>query len=273
MMFSHQLNHETDTHMPTWDANLYLQFASERTQPALDLIARVGLAHPARIIDLGCGPGNSTAALRQRWPDADITGLDSSAEMIVTASRAYPGERWIQADAATWVAEIPFDLVFSNAALQWLPDHARMFPQLMGQVAPGGVLAVQMPAHHMSPLHQVTLDVANEPAWRDRLAAAVGRSLTKESPAFYYDVLQPLAARIDLWETEYYHLVDGPQAIVDWYRGTGLRPFLEALESAEQRQRFEKMMLEGYARAYPRQQDGRVLFPFRRLFIVAHRPA
>ena len=164
-------------------------------------------------------------------------------------------------------------LVFSNAALQWLPDHARMFPQLMGQVAPGGVLAAQMPAHHMSPLHRVTLDVANDPAWRDRLAAAVGRSLTRESPAFYYDVLQRLAARIDLWETEYYHLVDGPQAIVDWYRGTGLRPFLEALESAEQRQRFEKMILEGYARAYPRQRDGRVLFPYRRLFIVAHRPA
>jgi hypothetical protein len=137
-----------------------------------------------------------------------------------------------------------------------------------GEALDPGILAPALEELGIEPA-----DLRIQQPWRDRLAAAVGRSLTRESPAFYYDVLHRLAARIDLWETEYYHLVDGPQAIVDWYRGTGLRPFLEALESAEQRQRFEKMILEGYARAYPRQRDGRVLFPFRRLFIVAHRPA
>jgi trans-aconitate 2-methyltransferase len=247
-----------------------MQFANERTQPTVDLIARIRLASPARIIDLGCGPGNSTAVLRQKWPQADLIGLDSSADMLAAARQAYPAEQWLLADAATWQADRPFELVFSNAALQWLPDHARLFPQLFAQVAPGGALAVQMPAHYQSPLHHVTLEVAQDSAWR-HLMDGPGRALTRETPAFYYAVLQPLAAQLDIWETEYYHVVDSPQAIVTWFRGTGLRPFLEALETDEQRQRFEQLVLEGYTRAYPRQADGRVLFPFRRLFMVAYR--
>ncbi len=256
--------------MPTWDADLYLQFASERTQPSLDLIARTNVSSPARIIDLGCGPGNSTKMLRQRWPKADITGLDSSAEMIAAASQAYPTKKWVLADAATWKADAPFDLVFSNATLQWLPDHARLFPYLMAQVAPAGALAVQIPAHYQSPLHQVTLEVAQDSVWC-HLMETPCNALTKEQPSFYYDVLQPLASRLDIWETEYYHLMDSPQAIVDWFRGTGLRPFLEALENEEQKHRFQQMLLGGYTQAYPRQKDGLVLFPFRRLFIVAYR--
>jgi trans-aconitate 2-methyltransferase len=256
--------------MPTWDADLYLQFASERTQPSLDLIARTNISSPARIIDLGCGPGNSTQMLRQRWPKADITGLDSSAEMIAAASQAYPSEKWILADAAIWKADAPFDVVFSNATLQWLPDHEQLFLHLMAQVAPAGALAVQIPAHYQSPLHQVTLEVAKDSVWCHRMEAPCN-ALTEESPSFYYDVLQPLAARLDMWETEYYHLMDSPQAIVDWFRGTGLRPFLEALENEEQKQRFQQMLLDGYTQAYSRQKDGRVLFPFRRLFMVAYR--
>jgi trans-aconitate 2-methyltransferase len=256
--------------MPTWDADLYLKFASERTQPSLDLIARTNVASPARIIDLGCGPGNSTKMLRQRWPKADITGLDSSVEMIAAASLAHPTEKWALADAATWKADALFDVVFSNATLQWLPDHARLFPHLMAQVAPAGALAVQIPAHYQSPLHQVALEVAQDSTWC-HLMEAPCNALTEEHPAFYYDVLQPLAARLDIWETEYYHLIDSPQAIVNWFRGTGLRPFLEALENEEQKQCFQQMLLGGYTQAYPRQKDGRVLFPFRRLFIVAYR--
>lgn len=256
--------------MPTWDANVYLQFAGERAQPALDLIARIRLPDPARIMDLGCGPGNSAAMLRARWPGADITGLDSSAEMIAAATQAYPEGQWILEDAASWTAETPFDLVFSNAALQWLPDHARLFPHLLAQVAPGGAFAVQMPAHFQSSMHQVILEVAEDASWRSRMDAP-RNALTRESPAFYYDLLQPLASRLDLWETEYYHVLDGPQSIVEWFRGTGLRSYLEALETEEQRQRFEQRVLEGYTRAYPRQGDGRILFPFRRLFLIATR--
>ena len=256
--------------MPTWDADLYLQFASERTQPSLDLIVRTNVSSPARIIDLGCGPGNSTQILRHRWPKADITGLDSSVEMIAAASQAYPTEKWVLADAATWKTDAPLDVVFSNATLQWLPDHARLFPHLMAQVAPAGALAIQIPAHYKSPLHQVTLEVAKDSSWCDRMEAP-RNALTEEQPSFYYDVLQPLASRLDIWETEYYHLMDSPQAIVDWFRGTGLRPFLEMLETEEQKQRFQQMLLDGYTQAYPRQKDGRVLFPFRRLFMVAYR--
>ena len=257
--------------MPTWDPTLYLQFAGERTQPSVDLIARInGAREPARIIDLGCGPGNSTAMLRQRWPQADIIGLDSSAEMIAAASQAYPSEKWLLADAASWTAETPFDLVFANASLQWVPRHQGLFPHLMAQLAPGGILAVQMPSHFESPLHQVMLEIADDDLWRERMVGP-RNALTNESASFYYDVLQPLAASLDIWQTEYFHRVDGAQAVVEWFRGTGMRPFLEALESEEQKRLFEHRVLDGYRRAYPIQKDGRLLFPFRRLFIVARK--
>jgi len=257
--------------MPTWDPKLYLQFAGERTQPSVDLIARInGAREPARIIDLGCGPGNSTAMLRQRWPQADIIGLDSSAEMIAAASQAYPTEKWVLADAASWTAETPFDLVFANASLQWVPEHQGLFPRLMAQLAPGGILAVQMPSHFESPLHQVMLEIADDDLWRERMVGP-RNALTNESASFYYDVLQPLAASLDIWQTEYFHRVDGAQAVVEWFRGTGMRPFLEALESEEQKRLFEHRVLDGYRRAYPIQKDGRLLFPFRRLFIVARK--
>ncbi len=256
--------------MPNWDADLYLQFANERTQPSLDLIARINVSDPVRIIDLGCGPGNSTEMLRKRWSQADIIGLDSSTEMIAAAAKSYPAEKWLLADAALWTADAPFDIVFSNAALQWLPNHAILFPHLFAQVTPGGVLAVQSPAHYQSPMHKVTLEVANDPSWCHLMDAA-RNALTKEMPSFYYDVLQPLVTHLDIWETEYYHIMNSPQSIVNWFRGTGLRPFLEALETDAQRRIFEQMLLDGYTRAYPRQKDDRVLFPFRRLFIVAYR--
>jgi len=256
--------------MPTWDAGLYLKFAKERTQPSFDLIARINHSHPDRIIDIGCGPGNSTAILRSRWSASDITGLDSSEEMIAMASQTYPMERWMLADANTWIADTPFDIVFSNAALQWLPNHESLYPHLISQVAIGGVLAVQIPAHYRSPLHQITQEVSKNPIWCDRMELP-RNALTKHSATFYYEVLQPYTAHLEIWETDYYHIVESPNAIVDWFRGTGLRPFLEALSTEEQKFHFEQMLLDGLTQAYPRQSDGRVLFPFRRLFIIAYR--
>ena len=253
--------------MPSWDANLYLKFAGERTQPAIDLISRISLADPDRIIDLGCGPGNSTAILRQRWPSAEIVGLDTSREMIATASQAHPDWTWVEGDIAAWTAPVPFDVVFSNAALHWVPNHAELMPRLLKQVRPQGALAFQMPAHFRSPVHELMIEVAMNSAWQDSMKDAI----KVERPAFYYDLLSPLASKLDLWETEYIHVMSSPSAILEWIRGTGLRPFLEALPSDEQIHHFEDLYLADLTQAYRPQKDGRVLFPFRRLFIVAYR--
>lgn len=256
--------------MANWDAALYLRFGRERTQAAIDLAARVELASPARVVDLGCGPGNSTAVLRARWPAAEVVGVDSSPEMIAAAKAPDPTGRWVHADLATWADGRPFDVVYSNAALQWVPDHAAVFPRLFGLVAPGGALAVQVPAHFESPLHRLIERIADRPGWRGDPSSA-RTALTVERPGFYHDVLSPLAARVDLWVTEYWHVMDSPSAIVAWIRGTGLRPFLAALADDVERAEFERQLLHGVERAYPRQADGKVLFPFRRLFVVAYR--
>ena len=256
--------------MAVWNPQLYLQFGNERTQPSIDLANRIALESPRRVVDVGCGPGNSTAMLRQRWPDAEVIGFDSSPEMIAVATAQHPEGTWLLADAATWAAEQPFDVVFSNAALQWLPDHATLLPHLLGQVAPGGALAVQIPTHERSAVHQRIHALANEPQWRERMEGARS-ALTIKQPSFYYDVLQPLAVRLDIWETTYYHVLESSDAIVEWIRSTGLRPYFEALESDEQREAFLAKLRAGVAQDYPQQRDGRVLLPFPRLFMVAYR--
>lgn len=256
--------------MPQWDAAQYLKFVNERTQPAIDLIQRVEIESPARIVDLGCGPGNSTEALRRRWPKAQIVGIDRSPEMIATARKDYPHGSWEIGDAGSWTAAEPFDLVYANAMLHWLPDHARVCKHWMEQVAPGGALAVQQPAHHDSPVHREMIEVSRDAAWNDCMHAARA-AITREPPSFYYDILQPIASRLNLWETTYYHIMPGPEAVLEWFRGTGLRPFLEALSSDEERARFEGMLLERYTVSYPRRTSGKILFPFRRLFFVAYR--
>jgi trans-aconitate 2-methyltransferase len=256
--------------MPQWDAKQYLHFGNERTQAAVDLLSRVAVAAPRRVVDLGCGPGNSTELLHQRWPAADIVGLDSSPQMIGAARTAYPHWQWQEDDIARWTPPAPCDVIFSNAALQWVPDHARLLPRLLSRVASGGALAVQMPAHLNSPVHLAMLAIARDPIWRDRLQPACA-AVTVESPDFYYDRLQPLAGLIELWVTEYLHVLDGPASVVDWIRGTGLRPFLQALANDAERGHFEARLLAAAEKGYPRQADGRVLFPFRRLFVIAYR--
>ncbi len=256
--------------MSSWDPGQYLRFADERTRPAIDLAARVEVADPGRVVDLGCGPGNSTAVLRKRWPKAEVTGVDSSPEMIAAAKKSEPTGRWVLGDIATWAEEKPFDVVFSNAALQWVPDHAAVVPRLFGLVAPGGALAVQMPAHFDSPLHQLIDEIADRPEWRSRTAAAK-KTLRVEHPSFYYEALAPHADRVELWLTEYIHVMRGPPAILEWIRGTGLRPFLAALADDKERAEFERLLVSGLSRSYLPQADSRVLFPYRRLFLVAYR--
>jgi trans-aconitate 2-methyltransferase len=256
--------------MPDWEAEQCLRFANERTQPAIDLLARVAVASPRRVADLGCGPGSSTVLLHQRWPHAEIVGVDSSVPMIAAAREVYPDWQWELADVAQWEPPAPCDLLFSNAALQWVPDHERLLPRLLEHVAPGGALAVQMPAHLDSPVHRAMLSISKDVAWGDRLEAAT-TALRVETPGAYYDWLQPLSRRIDLWITEYLHVLDGPSAILDWMRGTGLRPFLQALSDDAERKRFQELLLTEVAKGYPLQRNGTVLFPFRRLFLIAFR--
>lgn len=254
--------------MAEWNPSQYLKFADERTRPAADLLARVPLAAPAMIVDLGCGPGNSTELLARRWPGARLTGVDNSAAMLESAAKAHPDWTWEEADIAAWSPRAPVDLIFANAALHWVPDHAALFPRLFGQVAPGGALAVQMPRNFDAPSHALMHRLADDPRWRDRLAGAARRPVA--APARYYDLLAPLARRIDLWESEYMHVLEGPAAILEWVRGTGLRPYLDPLDKPEQAA-FTERYLAALAEAYRPAADGKVLFPFRRLFLVAER--
>jgi trans-aconitate 2-methyltransferase len=259
--------------MPTWDADQYLRFNDERTRPCRELAARIAVAEPERVIDLGCGPGNSTAVLAERWATAELTGLDSSPEMIAAARRGEPGKVWRVGDIAGWAEEKGerYDVVFSNAALQWVDDHRAIMPKLLSRVAPGGALAFQMPGNYDAPAHRIMRELAESAAWRDHFPAGGVREWHVHDLATYYDILSPSAGAVDLWETEYLHILGDAGAIVEWYKGTGLRPFLDALGNEKMRGDFLGEYLERIRSAYPVRGNGRVIFPFRRLFVIAYR--
>ncbi|ACL60753.1 trans-aconitate 2-methyltransferase [Methylobacterium nodulans] len=256
--------------MADWDAAQYLKFADERTRPAADLLARVPLAAPARVVDLGCGPGNSTELLVARYPEAAILGLDTSPGMLAEARRRLPGVAFEQADVASLNPEPPPDLLFANAVLQWLPHHASLLPRLARSLAPGGCLAVQMPDNLEEPSHRLMRRVAGEPPFAARLAAAAA-SRTRIASFSEYDAwLTAAGCTVDIWRTTYVHALAGHRGIVEWVRGTGLRPFLDPLD-AEAQAEFLARYEAALAEAYPPQADGRVLLPFPRLFLVARR--
>jgi len=251
--------------MPTWNADQYLKFAEERTQPCRDLALRVAVRDVNAIVDLGSGPGNSTQILAERWPSAQITGVDNSASMIEVARREQPRHRWLVSDIVQWALQEreQFDVVFSNAALQWVPDHAALYPRLFARVASGGALAVQIPSDINSPPHRLMRELAS--------CDMDVKEWHADPPSFYYDLLSPISARVDMWETEYHHVLPNAEAVVEWYKGTGLRPFLEALNTDAERESFLAEYLRRIRREYPIRSDGKVLFPFRRLFVVAYR--
>jgi trans-aconitate 2-methyltransferase len=256
--------------MSPWDADHYLRFGDERTRPASDLAARIDVPDPKTVIDLGCGPGNSTQVLRRRWPEARIVGLDNSPEMIDSARASFPDREWLLGSAENWSPPDPFDVVFSNAALQWMRSHDSLVSHLFAQVADGGALAFQIPSSSYSAVRGHIHEIADDAAWRERMTAEKA-ALTMEDPSYYYDALAEYAPRLDIWETEYIHVMDSPSSIVDWISSTGMRPFLEALDAESERQRFVDLLNERVAESYPRRRDGKVLFPFRRLFVVAYR--
>lgn len=252
-----------------WDPSQYLKFAGHRLRPAIDLMNQIPAEAPAEIVDLGCGTGNVTRMLAQRWPRAAITGVDSSAEMLGDAAETLPAVKWQAADVATWRPPAPVEVLYSNAALHWLGDHGELFAHVFAQVRPGGWLAVQMPRNFDAPSHATINELADEARWRPALAPLVQPSPT-HPPAFYYDVLAGAAADLNIWETEYLQVLEGDDPVAEWTKGTWLRPFLAALDPAD-RPDFEAAYRARMRVAYPRRPDGKTLFPFRRLFLIAQR--
>ncbi len=250
-----------------WDPAQYLKFADQRLRPAIDLLNRIDFADPAEVFDLGAGAGNVTRLLKERWPGARVTGVDDSQEMLDKAAAVAPEITWERADLASWRPPKPADIIYSNAALHWLDGHERLFPALFSSVAPGGVLAVQLPRNFSAVSHTSISEAARSGPWRAKLEPLL-RPAPVAEPAFYYDLLAPRAATLDMWETEYLQVMEDDNPVKEWTKGTWLRPLLAALEEPE-RSRFEAHYADLVARAYPRRPDGRTLFPFRRLFIVA----
>ena len=253
-----------------WSARLYLRFEAERTRPAADLLARVFNDRAKRVVDLGCGPGNSTELLARRFQGADILGLDTSDDMLAQARARLPGARFEKADVAQWRSATPLDLIFANAALQWIPHHLDLMVRLVAQLAPGGCLAVQVPDNFDEPSHALMRDIAGQAPFREKLATATSTREKIGGFVDYYAALAPHCAEIDMWRTTYVHALPGPEAIVEWLKSTGLRPFLAPL-APEERQAFLAQYGAAIAAAYPPLADGRVLLPFPRLFVVAAR--
>ncbi len=247
-----------------WSATQYLKFEDERTRPPRDLLAQVSLRSPQRIVDLGCGPGNSTELLVERFPAAQVVGIDSSPDMLRQARERLPHCTFVQCDVATWVAEPGTDLLFGNAVFHWVSDHPKVLARLLTSLPPGGMLAVQMP------------DNTKEPALTlmEKVATSLGQPSPPRSdlphPEDYYDLLRPLCRRLDIWHTHYNHVLADHRGVVEWFEGSGMRPFLARL-SESGRTSFISRYTEEVRQAYRARSDGKVLLRFPRLFIVASR--
>lgn len=248
-----------------WDPAQYLRFSGLRMRPAVDLIGRVEHPGPTRIWDLGCGHGGPTGVLADRWPESRITGLDSSREML---DRAAPDDRieWVVGDIGEWDPNEPADIVFSNAALHWLDDHSSLMPRIVSHLAPGGVLAVQMPRNHGEPSHQRLYETARSDPWAARVGHLV-RGSPVGTPAEYHGLLRPMVSELEVWETIYQQELEGDDAVANWAKGSVVRPFLEAL--GDDADAFFEDYAARLAGEYATSSNGSTLFPFRRIFFVA----
>lgn len=253
-----------------WDPRQYLKFAGPRLRPALDLLAQIDVGDACSVYDLGCGPGNLTPFLMDRWPDAEITGVDTSEDMLARAREAHPGVTWRRADLTRWRPPAPADVLYSNAAMQWVDGHETLFPALAESLRDGGVLAVQMPRNHTAPSHALMKEAIEASPWADQIRDARGLPPVP-GPDFYYDLLQPHVTRLNIWESEFLQVLEGDNAVAEWTKGSALKPHLDALDDDDQRARFFADYSARVRAAYPKRPDGRTLFPFRRLFIVAIR--
>jgi trans-aconitate 2-methyltransferase len=253
-----------------WNPSLYMKFWGQRTRAARDLLARVPLDDAGLVYDLGCGPGNSSELLAQRFPDAELIGVDTSGSMLVHARLRAPRAQFVRLNIADWTADVPPDLIFSNAALQFLPNHHVLIPRLVGSLAPGGVFAAQMPSTANESSHALMRMVAAEGPWWPRLAPVAKTQPVIDAIDDYYEWLRPLASAVDLWMTTYVYIFDSVADMADFFAGSALQPFLERLTD-EERCAFLTRYREGLAEAYPAQSDGKVLMPYPRVFMVATR--
>ncbi|MCX8998513.1 trans-aconitate 2-methyltransferase [Rhizobiaceae bacterium BDR2-2] len=253
-----------------WSAGQYLKFEDERTRPARDLLAQVPLTDAARAVDLGCGPGNSTELLAERFGQAAVSGLDSDDDMLDAARRRLPGIAFEKADLAAWQPAGPVDLLYANAVFQWVPDHLDVLVRLMDGLRPGGVLAMQMPDNLGEPSHLAMEETGGAGPWSPAFAGGRMRRPGLPAPDAYFDRLGPKAARIDVWHTVYNHPMADAEAIVEWVKGTGLRPYLDAAGPGH-RDAFLADYTARIDRSYPPMADGRRLLRFPRLFVVAVR--
>jgi trans-aconitate 2-methyltransferase len=256
----------------TWDPQQYLRFADQRERPFDELVARIRPASPDRVVDLGCGPGTATVRLLERWPAARVIGVDSSPEMIREASSlAVPGRLDFElGDVRSWQPEGPVDVIVSNAVLQWVPGHAHLLAAWLGWLAPGGVLAFQVPANFASPIHTELRRLATSGRWAIPMEGLLREAPVLE-PAGYLERLHAAGVEADVWETTYEQVLTGPDAVLQWVRGTALRPVLSALDPAAAVD-FEAAYGAALRLAYPSDAAGRTRFPFRRIFAVARRP-
>ncbi len=256
--------------MEDWSARQYLKFEDERTRPPRDLLAQVPLQQPRRVVDLGCGPGNSTELLVVRYPDSKIVGLDSSLDMLRKARERLPNCTFVEADIRVWTPEPGTDLLFSNAVMQWLPDHTSVLRRLLEALPKGGVLAVQMPDNTREPALLFQREVGAKGPWADHPEIKAAARDDLPPPEAYYDLLKPACSHIDIWHTVYNHVMASPQAITEWFKGSSLQPFLSPLD-APARERYLAAYTKKIIGAYKPRFDGKVLLRFPRLFIVAVR--
>ena len=257
---------------PTWDPDQYRRYADERSRPFFELTSRVGAERPVRVVDLGCGDGTLTATLAERWPGALVEGVDRSPEMVASAGpRTIPGRlRFARGDVRDWRPDGPVDVLVSNATLQWVPGHARLLRGWIDSLAPGGWLAFQVPGNDRAPSHAILDELRSAQRWCDRLAAAAPGPRVLE-PGEYLARLEDRGCMVDAWETTYQHVLPGADAVLEWVKGSALRPVMSSLDGAEQEE-----FLSAYAArlrdAYPARPFGTVM-PFRRIFVVARRAA
>jgi trans-aconitate 2-methyltransferase len=255
----------------SWSARQYIAFEDERTRPVRDLIAALPPIDARSVIDIGCGPGNSTEVLAARYPQSRIAGIDSSPDMIAAARRRLPLVTFSVEDVQDCDLGGPFEVILANAVLQWVPHHEMLLPRLIGNLAPAGGLAVQMPDNLEEPAHRLMRQTAAHGPWAAKLAHAAAARTVLAGVDWYYELLKPLCEKLDFWRTTYYHsLPGGAAAIVEWFKGSGLRPFIEPLSDAE-RSAYLESYTAAIADAYPALADGSVLLPFPRVFMVAIR--
>lgn len=253
----------------SWSAKQYSMFEQQRTRPVRDLVAAIATQNVQSAIDLGCGPGNSTEVLAERFSDARITGLDSSEDMLADARQRLPDLTFELADIGDWNPAQTYDVILANASLQWVPDHAVLYPRLVKRLNPGGSLAVQTPDNLEEPAHRLAREIAANGPWADKIASV--KHPDRHPAAYYFEWLQPHCADVDVWRTTYHHpLSGGHAAVVEWFKGSALRPYLQKLDQGEQAA-FLDAYLNAIRQAYPALADGTVLLPFPRLFIVAVR--